>query len=163
KVVPSPVMDVAMQQDQGLIYVFNTETRAVRLLRGHQGVVTALTFAPPRPGAGKGEAPPLFSAALESVAETQAHTGAVWLWDVEKRTHQDWPGKLPDLGTIKRATLTAWRSPARPEDLFAAIAWGDGVFRLWDVAGGKAGALVKKGDAQFNTVVASLLDQGLVV
>src|SRR5207248_1078070 len=54
-VLPAPVMNAAMRQDLGLIYVFNTQTRAVRLLRGHQGVVTALAFAPPGPKADKDE------------------------------------------------------------------------------------------------------------
>ena len=35
-----------MRTDQGIIYLFNTKTQAVHLLRGHVGPVLALTFAP---------------------------------------------------------------------------------------------------------------------
>ena len=46
KVPAAGTMSAAMRQDQGTIYLFNTRTRDVRLLRGHTAPVVALSFAP---------------------------------------------------------------------------------------------------------------------
>jgi WD40 repeat protein len=147
-------MDPLMRQDQGAIYVFNTRTRAVRILRGHTGLVAALSFAPPE-AKNQNDPPPLVSAARHWVDAKNAHQGAVWLWDVAKRTHVAWPRDIPDPILMRRPGLSAWRIPNQPEKLVVAIAWEDGQFRLWDVSRGKAGA-EQKADGKYNITVAPL-------
>jgi len=154
-VVPSLVMSTAMREDQGVIYVFNVNTRAARVLRGHGGPVFALTFAPPAPGAPKDEPPPLVSAA-RARKDKGGYRGTVWLWDTAKGTHQTWPAPLPDVGTMGRPGLATWRTA---QGLHVAAAWEDGTLRVWDVPRGKDGVAEEK-DAKFNVVVAALPEKG---
>ncbi len=77
-VVPSlGAMDPDMLRDQGTIYVFDTQTQAVRLLRGHQGVVLSLAFAP------GGSPPVLVSAAREQNADTGKYDGVFRAWNAD--------------------------------------------------------------------------------
>jgi WD40 repeat protein len=160
-VLPSLVMEPAMRLDQGAIYVFNTSTRAVRILRGHAGLVASLAFAPPEAGR-KNEAPLLASAARQWVAAKNAHVGAVWLWDVAKGSHRAWPGELPDPTLMRRPGLSVWRTSGRAKNLVVGIAWEDGQFRLWDVERGQAGA-ERKADARFNIAIAALPGRDRVI
>jgi WD40 repeat protein len=156
-IIDSVGMSEEMRKDQGNIYVFDVNTRAVKVLRGHRGPVFALTFAPPRPGAAKDEAPPLISAAREgSGTKADPYVGAVRVWNVAKGTAVLWPGALPDLGrAMGRPGLATWRPPGQADRLHVAVAWEDGTFRVWDVARGKDG-LSKQQDAKLNSVVAAL-------
>jgi WD40 repeat protein len=118
-----------MREDEGLIHVFDTRTGAVRLLRGHRGAVLSLAFGPPRPG----KAPLLVSAARERDEDTGRYGGGVRAWDVETgQTVAVLGAKLPD--PPARPDLAAWSSAAGV--LQVALGWGDGRFRVWDVAGG---------------------------
>ncbi len=77
KVPAAGTMSASMRQDQGTIYLFNTRTRAVRLLRGHTAPVVALAFAP----AMSGKASILISAGQEWDDKAQRFAGAVRAWD----------------------------------------------------------------------------------
>src|SRR5207249_540736 len=112
-VVPSLVMDAAMRKDQGTIFVFDTRSRAARVLRDHPGPVLALAFAPPRDGQPADQPPPLVSAALHFVEKEGRHAGALWVWDdLDKRTHREWPGALPVPASM-RPGLAAWQGPGK--------------------------------------------------
>jgi len=158
-------------KDQGVIYVFDTRTREGRVLRGHQGPVWALAFAPPptagqgKAGAGKDEPPPLVSAAQQFVDATSQKVGALWLWDVAKGTHREWPQPLPDmmdpkLELVGRPGMAVWRSLQQPERLQVGTAWQDGVFRFWDIAeaGGAGNAKTEK-DAKSNITLLPVRSQ----
>jgi WD40 repeat protein len=142
RVYPALVLDAAMRQDRGAIYVFNTATGAAQIFRGHEGPVLSLAFAPPEDRADV--PPPLLSAALHPGERPTTPTGAVWLWVVDKDTkkvsHRAWPNPLPDPGDWKRPGLAVWRTPGRAQDVQASFAWSDGRFRHWDVARGRDGA-----------------------
>jgi WD40 repeat protein len=121
-----------MRQDQGIIYVFNTKTQAVRLLRGHEGPVLGLAFAPQR----QGKPPLLVSAAGEWDAEAGHFMAGIRLWDVESSTYRD--GTYLDKlwqsdADIARPGLAVWHTGDRWQQLQVAIAWDDGVFRVWDL------------------------------
>jgi WD40 repeat protein len=121
----------AMRRHMGTIYVFNTRTRAVRLLRGHLGPVLALAFAPPRAG----KPPLLVSAARERYPENGRYAGVVRLWDVTRKGDPVAPlagtGGLPDAES-PRPALAAWHTGGAPEQVGVAIAWNDGWLRVWD-------------------------------
>jgi WD40 repeat protein len=153
-VLPTLVMDPLMRQDQGAIYVFNTRTRAARILRGHTGLVASLAFAPPERNK-EADPPPLVSAARQWVDAKNAYAGAVWLWDVAKGTHRAWPGPLPDPIRVRRPGLAAWRLPDKPKNIVVGIAWEDGQLRLWDVERGQAGA-DNKADGNINITIVPL-------
>jgi WD40 repeat protein len=150
-VVPSLAMSIAMREDQGVIYVFNVNTRVARVLRGHRGPVFALTFAAPGSTDSKDEPPPLVSAARER--GDKGYLGAVWLWDTAKGTHEPWPVLLPDVGTMGRPGLATWRSDDK--GLHVSLAWEDGIYRVWDVGRGKDGVKQQK-DLKYNVTVATL-------
>jgi WD40 repeat protein len=152
-IVPSLVMSQAMREDQGLIYVFDVNQRTAHVLRGHEGPVFALAFASPEPGAAKDRPPPLVSAARER-RQDGSYGGAVWIWDAAKGTHQAWPTPLPDVGSVARPGLAPWRDGKQA--LHVALAWQDGIFRVWDLARGKAG-VTEQQDAKSNVAVAALL------
>lgn len=130
-IVPdSGVRDPAMLRDIGTIYLFSTRDRTVRMLNGHQGPVTALTFSPQT---GKA-APRLLSVAREKkdgdAAEIQL---AARLWDPEKG---ELLAELRDLPMQKlenrRPGVVLWPCGEGNEDLRAAFALYDGKLRVWD-------------------------------
>jgi WD40 repeat protein len=130
-------LDDEMRQDVGLIYLFNTQTGAVRLLRGHRGGdVRSLAFAPPR--AGK----PLLlaSAAKEWFARANRYEGTVCLWDADKGELLDWIRNLPapDAFTA-RPGLAVWHSGPAVREVRIAFGWGDGTFRAWHCEDGREG------------------------
>src|SRR5580692_1049566 len=79
-VVPISALSDAMWRDGGTIYVFDQRNQAGgKVLRGHQGEVRSLVFAPER--AGK---PPLLVSAAFEHGRGKKPFGSVRLWDVEK-------------------------------------------------------------------------------
>jgi WD40 repeat protein len=153
-----------MLKDQGTIYVFNTRTQTVRLLRGHQGPVLSLAFA----HQGQGQPPVLVSAAQEWNAESNQWVGVVRLWDVERGKYRDRLSDLPGRGLV-RPGLAAWSS-APQGHLRVAIAWYDdaqgidkGVLRLWDVGPENKNRLWKEPDLKNNITVAYLPGLGKIV
>ena len=137
-------------QDQGMIYVFSTRTRAVRVLRGHQGPVLALAFAP----AAKGKPPLLVSAAGERDLDKKIFFGGVRLWDVTRVKNEDayLDGRtnLPLPGLDTRPALAAWHTGDQTQQLKVAIAWGDGHLRLWEVD--KEEEVSKIEDGKYNSM-----------
>jgi WD40 repeat protein len=117
-----------MRKDQGMIYLFNTRTQAVRLLRGSLGPVLSLAFAPVRAG----QPLLLVSAAHEWDAGTGQSAGTVRLWDVDKGVYVDGLAKMP--ASTSRPGLAVWATGDGPKDLQVGIAWDDGFLRVWDVA-----------------------------
>ncbi len=113
-----------MRRDQGLIFLFDTATGAVRVLRGHEGIVQALAFAPgPRGGT-----PVLVSAGREW--DGRRNVGAARAWDVTSGKPLAARRDLPD-PEERKPGLAAWRGP---DGVRVALAWRDGVLRLWDLA-----------------------------
>lgn len=133
RVVPSEgVLTPEMRLDEGVIYVFDTRDRSVRVLRGHYGAVVALSFAP-----GAAESPVLVSAAREwTINESPGRfLGAVRVWDVLRREQANGhlAGRyLPE--PKRRPGLAVTRLGRELKALQLGIAWGDDQFRVWDVA-----------------------------
>lgn len=118
----------AMWEDQGLIYLFSTRDQSVKLLRGHMGPVFALTFA--QGGDGKSV---LVSAGRDRDMVNSVYRGAVRVWDAEKggeaiATNLELPPSLI------RPGLAAWQTGKAANQLRVAVAWDDGILRVWDVA-----------------------------
>ncbi|MCI0459726.1 MAG: hypothetical protein L0Z62_22475, partial [Gemmataceae bacterium] len=147
-ILPKISVSEAMREDEGTIYLFHTRTRAVRLLRGHQGPVLSLAFAPAQP-----KKPPLLvSAASEWIRDTSRYAGVVRLWNVTE-------GKQ-----VERLAQNLSSPNARPglaiqhtgtgvKQVRVALAWTDGLFRLWDV---ERGQLREQKQGGNNLVVADL-------
>lgn len=155
-VVPTAgAVDGDRRLDVGMIYVFNTKTHAVRTLRGHQGPVLALAFAPARAG----KPPVLVSAGREEGAPA---AGSVRLWDLDPGAANpllaQLPKPLPDpynaaADLMTRPGLALWHTGRGARQVRVAVAWGDACFRLWDVAGGK---IITKAQPFFNTTAVYL-------
>lgn len=131
--VPSfGVRDPLMLRDMGTIYLFNTRDRSVRILRGHRGYVTALTFGPRR-----GKAIPLLlSVAVEekegNAVETQL---TARLWDADRGESVAVLSGLPSKAIDSRRPGAAlWGAGERGNEVRAAFALYDGKLRLWDPA-----------------------------
>jgi WD40 repeat protein len=150
--VPSMGISTEMRKDRGMIYVFNTRTREVRLLRGHEGLVQALAFAPPLPGkAAPAEQPPtLVSIAQEWDEAKKTSAGAVRVWDVAKGESLARLGSLPN-EINARPGLTVWRA-GKDQGLRVAMAWADGNLRVWEVERGAPGLTVTK-DGIYNRTI----------
>jgi WD40 repeat protein len=116
--------------DEGRIYVYNTTTRALTVLRKHRGTVTSLAFAPPAPGKG----PVLVSTALEYDAKGN-QTGAIRVWDVAKGAEIVAGTDQPTRNIFPG--LAVWRTGNQLEQIRIGYSWGDAKFRVWDVADGK--------------------------
>ncbi|HEX3728042.1 MAG TPA: WD40 repeat domain-containing protein, partial [Pirellulales bacterium] len=123
------VMTAEMRKDEGTIYLFNTRTRDVKLLRGHTAPAFALAFAPPRVN----KPAMLVSAGRERAAGAQGFSGAVRAWNVE-RAQQIGSVALPDVAGL-RPSVAAWHTGPGPLQLRVAIAWGDAnhMLRVWDI------------------------------
>jgi len=126
-IIPAASKSPEMSLDQGLITVFNTRTRDVRILRGHLGPVFSLAFVPDR--AGK-------SPMLVATARERDDLGTVRLWDIIQGKSVDGFGGLPN--PMTRPGLAAWHTGAGPRQVRVAIAWGDGKLRVWDVESPRA-------------------------
>jgi WD40 repeat protein len=125
---PKSAMKEAQREDQGVIFVWNTESREVTQLRGHKGIVIGLAFAANSP---KGSKPALVSAAAEGA---DSEIGAVLVWDLDKRTSKPYPNQMA--ANPYRPGLIAWQS--QNGALLVGISWfPDRLLRLWDVTAGK--------------------------
>jgi len=127
-------MDPEMRQDLGLIYVFNTRDKSVRLLRGHLGVVIALSFAPEHAA----KPPLLVSAGQERQGEGPTALTAIRLWDADKGITLAQVSGLPDTGKA-RPQLAAWHTGARSNQVRVALPLDDGNLRIWDAENGSQG------------------------
>jgi WD40 repeat protein len=133
RIIPATAMTKQMKLDQGVIYVFDTQTREVRTLSGHYGEVLALTFA-----TGSDDRPFLASAARERdyrAGRENQEAGVVRFWDVlnsEPATQRVAGIMLPTPQV--RPVLNAWRIGPGSKGFRVALAWGDRKLRLWDLA-----------------------------
>ena len=118
-----------MWLDQGTIYIFDTQNRSVRPLRGHMGPVWSLRFAPRL--AGKPQL--LVSAGRDRDMESVSYKGSVRVWNVEEGTKLAERTDMPN-STGTRPGLAVFHTGKRPEQLRVGIAWEDGTLRVWDVA-----------------------------
>jgi WD40 repeat protein len=148
-VVPITALSETMWRDSGTIHVFDlTNPAGGKVLRGHEGEVRALAFAPERPG----KPPLLVSAAIER--GRGAASGSVRLWDIEKGGE---PlavlDKLPSPPLEKeRPGLAVWHTGDGNKQIRAVIVWPSfelndqvkiadikdeqGRLFVWDAAGG---------------------------
>lgn len=149
--LPPGEMSEEMWLDQGMIYLFNTRTGEVRLLRGHRGPLLSLTFAP----RGKGQGPELLSAGRERTPKGDGFGGAVRLWDVDRAAEISRTTGLPDPGA-ERPGLAVATVGDGPKQLTVGLAWNDGNFRLWDVAADKVWEVE---DGPYNATVTYLPTQ----
>ncbi len=136
-----------MRLDEGTIHVFDTRTRVTHTLRGHRGEVRSLTFAP-----SDAERPLLLSAAREWNEPAGKFGGSVRLWDVVVKEPYVTGRLLPEPRHETWPKLAVRRTGAGTKALDVAIAWGDGIFRTWDVAGNRLAQAAEQGQFQ-DTVV----------
>lgn len=141
-----------MRRDLGTLYVFNTRDQTVRLLRGHEDVVESLAFAPPRAG----KPPLLLSAARERPPRATTFRTVVRLWDVASAQALAVLDGLPE---AVRPGLALWHTGNEPRQVRAALALGDGSFRVWDAAQPDSG-LRSARVPRFGVTVAHLPDPG---
>ncbi len=132
------VVSAPMQRDVGVIYLLDPSNPAGgKVLRGHQGEVLALAFAP-----AQGNKPPLLVSASREQLDGQA-TGTVRVWDVQAGTQLAVLSGLP--AHLRRPSLAVWHTGGQPRQVRVAISWQEvkegepGQFRLWDVAQGQQG------------------------
>ena len=118
--------------DIGVIHVWNTKDRTVRVLRGHAGAVLGLTFGPNR----EGKAPLLLSAAQDRNFEKSQFFGGLRLWDPSAEKPDVAQAELPPPTASGRVGLSLWATGDGPKQLRAAIGWGDQKYRRWDVDSG---------------------------
>jgi WD40 repeat protein len=115
----------AMRQERGLIYVFNTKDRSVKILKGHTGPIMNLAFA-----RNSDAAPKLISAAEGWDAATDKDIGEAIAWDVTKET-------LLRRRAMPKLTFTPRPGLAATVDagVFRAfLAWHDGTLGDWNIA-----------------------------
>ncbi len=136
------------REDRGVIYLFNTRTRTMRQLRGHLGESVNLAFA----ASEKGKPPLLVSAAREPEGPDAKLAGVVRVWDVAKGTSLARLGGLPEPRT--RPGLAVRHAGPRAADVRVALAWNDGVLRVWDVAEQGQAAVKTVKDGANNITVA---------
>jgi WD40 repeat protein len=130
-IVPGRPRDDDMLLDEGRIYVYNTKTRNLTVLRGHKGMVLSMAFASSRAD----QPPTLVSSALEYDREPKAGIGSLRVWNVETGKELAAGTGQPNRDT--RVGMAAWYTDAKPAELRVAYAWGDGILRVWDVSAGR--------------------------
>src|SRR5438132_5396579 len=141
RVVEPTAQSSEMRRDQATIYLFQTQTHALRVLRGHEGYVLRMAFAP----ALEGKPPLLVSAAQEPAKRPDELVERLCLWDVTKAAYRDNQGALVDAGALVRERILDTRPHANiglavrhagqgREQVRVAIAWSDGKLRVWDAA-----------------------------
>ena len=128
-VVPTVGFPPERYRDIGVVHVWNTKDRSVRVLRGHTGPVAALAFGPSR----EGKAPLLASAAWDVEFRTFQEVGGVRVWDPSAELPEIGQRVLPYLPAA-RAGLALWPTGDGAKQVQVAIGWGDEKFRRWDVA-----------------------------
>jgi WD40 repeat protein len=132
-IVPdSGVRDRVMLLDIGSIYLFSTRDRTVRMLRGHLGPVSALTFAPQPGEAG----PRLLSVAREKKDGDTAGTQlTARLWDFDKGvTLAELRGLPTEELKLLRPGVALWPSGEKGDELRAVFALHDGKLRVWNAS-----------------------------
>jgi WD40 repeat protein len=148
-----------MLEDEGTIWAFNTQTGAVRSLRGHQGAVLGLAFA-----TDDGAGPLLASAGREKAASAEGYGGSVRLWALDRDDGKESVARLAGLpdpvkpaeNWVTRPGLAIYPG-ARPDRALVGIAWEDGRFRLWDVAQDRLSG--SQADGPYNNAVAFRPDE----
>jgi WD40 repeat protein len=134
RVVPAEgILTEGMRQDEGVIYVFDTESYRTHVLRGHAGAVLSMAFAP-----GSDDTPVLVSSAREwqqSGAGPGRFAGAIRVWDVlgtEQPDRAIASQYFPEPSS--RPGLAVQRVGDQLNEVLIASAWGDDQFRIWNVA-----------------------------
>jgi WD40 repeat protein len=147
-------------QERSLIYVFPVgpgpaRDADVRVLRGHEGPVLALAFAPADRGQ---QGPPLLVSAARDRWGPGPWRGDVRVWDVGRTDGDAQVAQLslPQIGLTDRPGLAVRRAGGGPKPLHVALAWGDGRLRVWDAASGQEPRSVRDGRDPVNQTVAYL-------
>ena len=148
-IVPSGMRTDSALFDEGMIYVFNLQSRETSLLRGHRGPVQAMAFVrrPPSQDAKPASIPPELVSIAEEPLEDQLTKPEIRIWNVQKKNtlatlttfpnaEDDQEMPLPGLRGF-RPGLTAWSTGPDSNQIRVALAWGDNQFRVWDVQTGK--------------------------
>jgi WD40 repeat protein len=125
-VLPAGALNAEQLRDQGKIYVYNTQTRALTILRAHLGPVLSLAFAPPWKGK-----PPLLVSTAHELDANHVEAGTLRLWDVAKGELLETAGGQPS--RLTHPGLALWHTGDGRKQVRVACAWGDGKLRLWDV------------------------------
>jgi WD40 repeat protein len=129
-VIPAGDLDLEMLRDRGMIYVFNTRTHAVRILRKHEGSVVAVAFAPTQQN---GKSPMLVSARKLKASKRQEYAGEVIAWDIDAEVPIGVTRELPIASNLNFPGLAIWHFGNTPRHTRVAIAWDDGILRVWEV------------------------------
>jgi WD40 repeat protein len=170
KVFPVPALNREMRRQRATIYLFQTKPpHGVKVLRGHEGVVVNLRFAPGSPG----KPSLLVSLAREPAPGSGGYVGRACLWDIDKAAYRDAQDRLIDAGALvdqetltrkvtqQDAGLAVRRVGPALKQLHVAVAWGDGLLRIWDPdasAGTERVRTVQDGLSGLNNTVAVLSD-----
>src|SRR5262249_40466653 len=104
--------------------------------------------------------PILVSASQERDVDQNKYVGGVRLWDAKGGKELARHVELPDPGA-RRPGLAAWHTGPKPTQIAVALAWRDGYFRVWDVAG--RGTMWRVEDGERNEPLALLADQEKVL
>jgi WD40 repeat protein len=131
-VVPAVGMPPERYRDMGVIHVWDTRARTVRVLRGHTGPVFSLSFGPARGD----KAPLLASGAQDYDLKSFQEQGAIKLWDPSAEVPEIASHDMPKL-SHPRLNVAITETGADPKQTKVASAWGDGKTRIWDVAADK--------------------------
>lgn len=138
-------MTPEMRADEGTIFLFDTQSRAARSIRGHKGAVLSLAFAPAR----ENKPPVLASLGVEGV-EGRDRKAVLYLWDAQTGKYLD--GMYVPVPRGLRPPLALWHTGDGPKQLRVVVALGDQTL-LWDVETGKTTPL---GDGGNQLVAVSL-------
>ena len=118
-------------REEGLIYVYSTQNRELRILRGHVGPVWGLAFSP-APGSTH-----LVSLAREEL-EPKGAMGRVRVWDVatgQQILQRPWEFKQS--GEEVWPSLAVQQIGPELKDLHVAVTWGDNRLRIWNAGTGE--------------------------
>jgi WD40 repeat protein len=162
--VPSPdALSRDMQEDQGTIYVFDTQTQAVHRLRGHRGTVWSLTFV-------QGTQAPLLVSAAWVGKGNKTLRCELSLWDAaaEKAVAEAPGDKLPASSLPYGIGLAAWSTGPGKKAVRVALTDNkgqlvnagqpiqDGQLLMWDAA---SGTVKGESDGPYNCAALFLTDR----
>ena len=140
--LPGGSLNPEKWEDEGQIYVFDTQTRQAKSLRGHRGAVVTLQFGPHAEGTG----PVLFSVA--STRDDGSEGSEIIAWEVENERAiaqvDDYTVAangatnnvpLPPVNVSFPPRMAAWRTEPGGGELRVALTWGTPGFgaRIWDL------------------------------